>query len=158
MLTQFPDWYASTRGKWVNNSIGPITLANKKLTGVTNISNPRSRKIQLIFAVIFHCLPVYIHGLMQEIRNSSVLAMELHLSCTNPSICPRQLPFMGGQQVLIGQIDHQVKRILNMLIHCGLLKMPYAITELGQHWFRASGKDLRTPSLVVSSSVRSCGI
>ena len=27
-------------------------------------------------------------GLVQERRNSSVLAMELRLSCTNPSICP----------------------------------------------------------------------
>ena len=35
---------------------------------------------------------IYIHishidGLVQEIRNSSVLTMELRLSCTNPSIC-----------------------------------------------------------------------
>ena len=29
----------------------------------------------------------YIDGLVQERRNSSVLAMELRLSCTNPSIC-----------------------------------------------------------------------
>ena len=28
----------------------------------------------------------YIDGLVQERRNSSVSAMELHLSCTNPSI------------------------------------------------------------------------
>ena len=28
----------------------------------------------------------YIDGLVQERRNSSVLAMELRLSCTNPSI------------------------------------------------------------------------
>ena len=30
---------------------------------------------------------VHIDGSMQERRSSSVLAMELHLSCTNPSIC-----------------------------------------------------------------------
>ena len=32
---------------------------------------------------------VYIHldGLVQERRNSSALAVELCLSCTNPSIC-----------------------------------------------------------------------
>ena len=29
---------------------------------------------------------VYIDGLVQERRNSSALAMELRLSCTNPSI------------------------------------------------------------------------
>ena len=29
---------------------------------------------------------LYINGLVQERRNSSALAMELHLSCTNPSI------------------------------------------------------------------------
>ena len=29
---------------------------------------------------------MYIDGLMQEIRNSSALAMELRLSCINPSI------------------------------------------------------------------------
>ena len=31
---------------------------------------------------------INIHRLVQERRNSSALAMELHLSCTNPSICP----------------------------------------------------------------------
>ena len=30
---------------------------------------------------------LYIDGLVQEIRNSSALAMELCLSCTNPLIC-----------------------------------------------------------------------
>ena len=30
---------------------------------------------------------VYIDGLVQERHNSSVLAMELRLSCANPSIC-----------------------------------------------------------------------
>ena len=30
---------------------------------------------------------LYIDGLVQERRNSSSLAMELHLSCINPSIC-----------------------------------------------------------------------
>ena len=29
----------------------------------------------------------YLNELMQERRNSSALAMELRLSCTNPSIC-----------------------------------------------------------------------
>ena len=34
----------------------------------------------------------HIDGLMQERRNSSALAMELHLSCTNPSIYARFQP------------------------------------------------------------------
>ena len=36
-----------------------------------------------------HCLPAssYIDGLVQERRNSSALAMELRLSCTEPSTC-----------------------------------------------------------------------
>ena len=29
----------------------------------------------------------HIEGLVQERRNSSALAMELRLSCTNPSVC-----------------------------------------------------------------------
>ena len=33
----------------------------------------------------------FVDGLMQNIRNSSVLAMELRLSCINPSIYPKQL-------------------------------------------------------------------
>ena len=32
---------------------------------------------------------LYIDGLVQERRNSIALAMELRLSCTNPSICHR---------------------------------------------------------------------
>ena len=31
----------------------------------------------------------HVDGLVQEIRNSGVLAMELHLSCINPSISTR---------------------------------------------------------------------
>ena len=36
--------------------------------------------------VTFFLVIKYIDGLVQEIRNSSALAMELRLSCTNPSI------------------------------------------------------------------------
>ena len=39
---------------------------------------------------VFHCMILTIHyfdGLVQERRNSSALAMELRLSCTNLSIC-----------------------------------------------------------------------
>ena len=33
-----------------------------------------------------HCMKGHINGLVQERRNSSALAMELRLSCTNPAI------------------------------------------------------------------------
>ena len=36
----------------------------------------------------------YIDGLVQERRNSSALAMELRLSCTNPSICTPHAAFL----------------------------------------------------------------
>ena len=41
-------------------------------------------------SVLFNSLrsgDVYIDGLVQELRNSSALAIGLHLSYTNPSIC-----------------------------------------------------------------------
>ena len=37
-------------------------------------------------SILTHCPIEYIDGLVQERCNSSALAMELHLSCTNPSI------------------------------------------------------------------------
>ena len=37
----------------------------------------------------------YIDGLVQERRNSSALAMELRLSCTNPSIPFTSLGYVG---------------------------------------------------------------
>ena len=52
---------------------------------------------------LIHSL-VYIDGLVQEGCNSSVLAMELHLSCTTPSIC---IDFLSW--------------IMNMLTHCDLV-------------------------------------
>ena len=36
---------------------------------------------------VYTCHCVYIDGLVQERRHSSALAMELCISCTNPSIC-----------------------------------------------------------------------
>ena len=38
--------------------------------------------------ILAWCL--HIDKLVQERRNSSALSMELHLSCTNPSICSEQ--------------------------------------------------------------------
>ena len=45
--------------------------------------------------IITSTLPIVGHsdGLVQERRNSSALAMELRLSCTNPSICRPSLAF-----------------------------------------------------------------
>ena len=42
--------------------------------------------IQTVY-VLVKLVGFYIDGLVQERRNSSALAMELRLSCTNPSIC-----------------------------------------------------------------------
>ena len=38
--------------------------------------------------IVYDC--VHIDGLVQERRNSSALAMELHISCTNPLISAAQ--------------------------------------------------------------------
>ena len=38
----------------------------------------------------------HIDGLVQERRNSSALAMELRLSCTNPSICYSSISWDTG--------------------------------------------------------------
>ena len=43
------------------------------------------RIILLLPVFIAHFL--YIDGLMEEIRNAIANALELHLSCTNPSVC-----------------------------------------------------------------------
>ena len=48
--------------------------------------------VSILFSVtfviaVFSFRPCYIHGLVQERRNSSALAMELRLSCSNPLIC-----------------------------------------------------------------------
>ena len=41
----------------------------------------------LLAVYIYIYIYIYIDGIVQERRNTSALAMELHLSCTNPSIC-----------------------------------------------------------------------
>ena len=38
-------------------------------------------------AIIYYLQVLHIDGLLQERRTSTALAMELRLSCTNPSIC-----------------------------------------------------------------------
>ena len=46
-----------------------------------------SRLLQMpLPELVFTQFYAYIDGLVQERRNSSALAMELHLSCTDPSI------------------------------------------------------------------------
>ena len=49
------------------------------------ISVSRMRKKNKIFLMLLKTIQ-HIDGLMQERCNSSALAMELHLSCNNPSI------------------------------------------------------------------------
>ena len=43
-------------------------------------------------SICWLCSIWYVHGLVQERCNSHALAMELHLSCANPSICCLLLP------------------------------------------------------------------
>ena len=51
----------------------------------------------MLIALSSHNTDQHIDGLVQERRNSSALAMELHLSCTNPSISLHQMfPFSSG--------------------------------------------------------------
>ena len=69
-----------------------------------------------------------IDGLVQERRNSSALAMELHLSCTNPLrsrhwICTKCNGMSSFQHNPAGR----------GLIHCGLVT-PYGGRDLGQDW------------------------
>ena len=54
-----------------------MTLCNTVITPITNTL----------------CIHLFIDGLVQERPNSSVLAMELCLSCTNPSICLSDIMF-----------------------------------------------------------------
>ena len=41
------------------------------------------KNIDCFFSVIYKFLMVYTRGLVQKGHNSSALAMELHISCTN---------------------------------------------------------------------------
>ena len=51
-------------------------------------------------------LCIHIDGLVQERHNSSALAMELHLSCTNPSILNQALPVIKipTQSLFLGKV------------------------------------------------------
>ena len=51
-----------------------------------------------------HLTIIDIDGLLQERRNSSALAMELRLSCTNPSICSS---FIDMERLSLWQPNHQ---------------------------------------------------
>ena len=46
----------------------------------------------------------YFDRLVQERRNFIALAMELHLSCTNPSICESKMKVKKGKYKLTGKI------------------------------------------------------
>ena len=68
---------------WIGTIMTLISLANWSLMCVTL----RTSKLHI---------PDYIDGLVQERCNSSALAMELYLSCTNPSICAKKLSVYNG--------------------------------------------------------------
>ena len=56
----------------------------------------------------------YIDGLVQERGNSSALAMELRLSCTNPSTWPILLMIRGGALFLIQLFTNQSKCLIQV--------------------------------------------
>ena len=58
---------------------------------------------------------VYIDGLVQERRNSSVLAMELCLSCTYPSICLLTDRANEGNNVIITKLNNKTMYIYSMV-------------------------------------------
>ena len=67
----------------------------------------------------------HVDGLVQERRNSSVLAMKLHLSCTNPSMwtltiewCPEEAPFISFKCVPYLILSWWWLNILCIRIHC----------------------------------------
>ena len=72
---------------------------------------------------------LYIDGLMQERRNSSALAMELRLSCTNPLICPSHVcvQYTVCEVILI----YKQSAIYLLLTHWGWL-VSYCAMNLDQ--------------------------
>ena len=81
-------WYESTGTKNQYYNLN-ITQHNKPCTyfmGYTVYSVPGGCCQYTCHNMTPSCWQVHLHGLVQERRNSSVLAMELRLSCTNPSI------------------------------------------------------------------------
>ena len=97
-LTQVP-WKDPTQRFWITCS-----------SFMMSISRFHSVFCQAVCPV-FANINIYINGLVQERRNSSALAMELRLSCTNPSIWPQHFidvlttllfePEVGGNQKYI---------------------------------------------------------
>ena len=93
-----------------------------------------------------------IDGLVQEGRNSSALAMELSLSCTDP------LNYFTFQSILLDTMFFMTKQgIKYSLWPCGTIWWH----NLGQHWLRqrflAWCHKTITCTNVDLSSVRSCG-
>ena len=56
-----------------------------------------------------------IDGLVQERRNSSALAMEFRLSCTNPSICEDNVIILLQRNTLVGTWQTTMTKIVVML-------------------------------------------
>ena len=65
----------------VNQLPREVTVTSQKLVILGSCNGCLSSRCQVIT-----CTNAHFDGLVQKRRNSSALAMELHLSCTNPSI------------------------------------------------------------------------
>ena len=78
----------------------------------------------------------YIDGIEQRRRNSIANALELRLSCTNPSICslrPRCVKVLLCY-LLVLACSFTIDLWWGWRTQCGLIK-PYGSTDVGQHWF-----------------------
>ena len=78
LLVFLPTHICVTRPQWVK--------WNDKMNKSFSLKKYFTTEIQCFFINKQTSLTENINGLVQERRNSSVLAMELHLSCINPSI------------------------------------------------------------------------
>ena len=88
---------------------GNLTVHSTALSG----QQQRKHKSQPYWPFVsgMHWWPVYFDGLVQERCNSIANALELRLSCTNPSIFPHKVPAMRKvfpcHDVFMGKITHQ---------------------------------------------------
>ena len=101
---------------WIGTIMTLISLANWSLMCVTL----RTSKLHI---------PDYIDGLVQERCNSSALAMELHLSCTNPSICAKKLSVYNGCLWTVIPLTSLAKQLCSHLVFAWN-KEPWNFTSL----------------------------
>ena len=86
-LTSF--WFCWLTSLWFSLDGEDITLSEAMACNFKAFSwtlPGREMKVWDIWCIVFTHFNDYIDGLVRERRNSSALAMELRLSCTNPSI------------------------------------------------------------------------